>query len=119
MEEDMEILGAFLLIKDVRILSQEEFDDVKQVIERLVNRVNIIIDANEEISKENKGLHKEINERIELKIENEKIVDRDYISKDKIIKRIEEKMKYLFVDNSDVDEGRYEAYMNILNLLKE
>lgn len=38
---------------------------------------------------ENNQLHEEINERIKLKIENEKIVDNEFISKNKIREKIE------------------------------
>ena len=38
---------------------------------------------------ENNDLHKEINRRIKLKIENEKIVDNEFISKNKVIEIIQ------------------------------
>lgn len=49
--------------------------------EYLLNEIKILED-------ENNQLHKEINERIKLKIENEKIVDNEFISKDKIREKI-------------------------------
>lgn len=52
-------------------------------IEYLLNEIKNLVD-------ENNQLHEEINERIKLKIENEKIIDNEFISKNKI----REKMKY-------------------------
>lgn len=52
-------------------------------IEYLLNEIKNLVD-------ENNHLHEEINERIKLKIENEKIIDNEFISKNKI----REKMKY-------------------------
>ena len=52
----------------------------------------------EKLQKENEDLHREINQRIKLKIENEKIVDTQFISvqkvKDKIEELKQEKKKY-------------------------
>lgn len=62
---------------------------------------------------ENNDLHKEINRRIKLKIENEKIVDNEFISKNKI----REKIKRLDC-NSDNTEQRYfkkEVLQELLN----
>lgn len=46
-------------------------------IEYLLNEIKNLVD-------ENNFLHKEINQRIKLKIENEKIVDNEFVSKNKI-----------------------------------
>lgn len=51
-------------------------------IEYLLNQIQNLVD-------ENNLLHKEINERIKLKIENEKIVDNEFVSKNKIRKIIQ------------------------------
>lgn len=62
---------------------------------------------------ENNDLHKEINRRIKLKIENEKIVDNEFISKNKIREKIK-RLDY----NSDNTEQRYfkkEVLQELLN----
>ena len=46
-----------------------------------------------ELKEENEHLHREINRRIKLKIENEKIVDTQFIYKQKIKDKIEEKIQ--------------------------
>lgn len=50
-------------------------------IEYLLNEIKNLVD-------ENYSLHKEINHRIKLKLENEKIVDNEFISKNKIREKI-------------------------------
>lgn len=62
---------------------------------------------------ENNDLHKEINRRIKLKIENEKIVDNEFISKNKIREKIK-RLDY----NGDNTEQRYykkEVLQELLN----
>ena len=74
--------------------------DYKRVLkenEQLRTEVNSLNKENEELNKENEELHREINKRIKLKIENEKIVDTQFIYKQKIkdkIKEIVEKIKH-------------------------
>ena len=67
----------------------------------------------EKLINENNNLHREINRRIKLKIENEKIVDNEFISKNKIRKKIK-RLDY----NSDNTEQRYfkkEVLQELLN----
>ena len=64
-------------------------------IEYLLNEIKNLVD-------ENNSLHEEINERIKLKIENEKIVDNEFISINKIGEKIEEKIKEYNVPIFDV-----------------
>lgn len=59
--------------------------------------------------KENEDLHKEINQRIKLKIENEKIVDTQFIYKQKIKDKIEEYKKMLKKCNKAKDIDRIKA----------
>ena len=59
-------------------------------IDLLLNLVITLEEDKEELQKENENLHKEINQRIKLKIENEKIVDTQFISIKKIKDKIEE-----------------------------
>ena len=75
-------------------------------IEYLLNEIKNLVD-------ENNHLHKEINRRIKLKIENEKIVDNEFISKNKIREKIK-RLDY----NSDNTEQRYfkkEVLQELLN----
>ena len=50
----------------------------------------------EKLQKENEDLHREINQRIKLKIENEKIVDTQFIPVQKVKDKIEELKKNLY-----------------------
>ena len=59
-----------------------------------VNLIEKLQKENEELNKENEHLHREINRRIKLKIENEKIVDTQFIYKQKIEDKIEELNQY-------------------------
>ena len=56
----------------------------------LVENIEKLQKENEELNKENEKLHREINQRIKLKIENEKIVDTQFIYKPKIKDKIGE-----------------------------
>ena len=56
----------------------------------ILNLIEKLQKENEELNKENEHLHREINRRIKLKIENEKIVDTQFIYKQKIKDKIEE-----------------------------
>ena len=49
----------------------------------ILNLIKKLQKENEELNKENEHLHREINRRIKLKIENEKIVDTQFIYKQK------------------------------------
>lgn len=53
------------------------------------------------LAEENTRLHKEINERVKLKIENEKIVDEEFIPKDKIRKKLKAREE----DREDCDNS--------------
>ena len=58
-----------------------------------------------ELKEENEHLHKEINRRIKLKIENEKIVDTQFIYKPKVKDRIEKLHKLLAdIDYKDIED---------------
>lgn len=60
----------------------------------ILNLIKQLQKENEELNKENEHLHREINRRIKLKIENEKIVDTQFIYKQKIEDKIEELNQY-------------------------
>lgn len=75
-------------------------------IEYLVNEIKNLVD-------ENNNLHEEINKRIKLKIENEKIIDNEFISKNKI----REKIKSLDYarDNTEQRYFKKEVLQELLN----
>ena len=90
-------------------------------IEYLLNEIKNLVD-------ENNYLHKEINKRIKLKIENEKIVDNEFISKNKIREKIEEYEELVkdfeeywskdarkFKKEKSVDYYKIEALQELLN----
>lgn len=62
---------------------------------------------------ENNDLHKEINRRIKLKIENEKIVDNEFISKNKIREKIK-RLDYSR-DNTEQKYFKKEVLQELLN----
>ena len=65
-------------------------DNLEDNIEIVLKLIEKLQKENEELNKENEHLHREINRRIKLKIENEKIVDTQFISIQKIKDKIEE-----------------------------
>lgn len=92
-EEDIELLqdetsslGLFFKCK-----GSEKY---KIALEHILSDYKRVLKENEEVHKENEHLHREINRRIKLKIENEKIVDTQFISIQKIKDKIEEEIKY-------------------------
>ena len=68
-----------------------------------------VLNLIEKTLKENEHLHKEINRRIKLKIENEKIVDTQFIYKQKIKDKIEEYKNMLKTCNKAKDIDRIKA----------
>lgn len=75
-------------------------------IEYLLNEIKNLVD-------ENNSLHKEINQRIKLKLENEKIVDNEFISKNKI----REKIKRIDYSRDNTEQRYYkkEVLQELLN----
>lgn len=53
-------------------------------IELMISDIEYLLKEIKNLVDENNDLHKEINRRIKLKIENEKIVDNEFISKNKV-----------------------------------
>lgn len=72
-----------------------------------------LISAIKNLENENNSLHKEINRRIKLKIENEKIVDNEFISKNKIREKI--KMLDYSQDNTEHRYFKKEVLQELLN----
>ena len=75
-------------------------------IEYLLNEIKNLVD-------ENNSLHKEINQRIKLKLENEKIVDNEFISKNKIREKIK-RLDYSR-DNTEQRYFKKEVLQELLN----
>ena len=71
------------------------------------------------VIKENEHLHKEINRRIKLKIENEKIVDTQFIYKQKVKDKIEEYKNMLKTCNKAKDIDRIKAINERISELQE
>ena len=69
----------------------------------------------EKLQKENEDLHREINQRIKLKIENEKIVDTQFIPVQKVKDKIEELKKNLYT----VEHYETVGAINVLQELLE
>jgi hypothetical protein len=63
-------------------------------------------------------LHKEINRRIKLKLENEKCADRDFIYKGNIREKMREIMGYTFTTSEERHCQNY-AYDRLKELLEE
>lgn len=73
------------------------------------NSLRYILSDYKRVLKENEHLHKEINRRIKLKIENEKIVDTQFIYKQKVKDKIEEYKNMLKTCNKAKDIDRIKA----------
>lgn len=71
------------LLKTLGITEEDSFENHQIRFKTLLNLI-------EKLQKENEHLHREINRRIKLKIENEKIVDTQFISIQKVKDKIEE-----------------------------
>lgn len=82
------------ILKEEKEQAWEEWNNIEQgsykIEQKLKQQIKKLQKENEELNKENEELHREINQRIKLKIENEKIVDTQFIYKPKIKDKIEE-----------------------------
>ena len=87
--------------KLLRALGITEEDNFENHQIRFKTLLNII----EKLQKENEHLHREINRRIKLKIENEKIVDTQFISIQKIKDKIEELNSRIEIYRKYVEQG--------------
>lgn len=96
-----EILGGFLLADIIEIITQEEFDEVKKEIRKLLDKYNNLKEIEEEHRKENGELRKRVAE-LEENLE-------DSISKDKVRDKIKEILKESF-DGTYEGGELYQAY---------
>lgn len=100
MEEDINILTAFLLSNIPEIITQEEFDEVKQALENLIKGYRELEEKLDNSRKANELLNKTNNElRLEIRTTYSKVVNDiiskfnlgdDYIPKSKVEGKIEE-----------------------------
>ena len=72
-----------------KFITEHKLYNIKQS-DGLEDNIKIVLYLIEKLQKENEHLHREINRRIKLKIENEKIVDTQFISIQKVKDKIEE-----------------------------
>ena len=109
MGEDIIIIKNYLKCMEFSIKYQTYFEINYEQTKEFYNSIHKLL-------KEIEELHKEINQRIKLKIENEKCVDRDFIYKGKI----REKLNY-FEHSYDYDDNgeSYELVMKVLQELLE
>lgn len=90
---EKEFLSRVTYAECIYILTPENkyCDKIKELsVLKICEIIKNLQKENEELNKENEHLHREINRRIKLKIENEKIVDTQFIYKQKIKDKIEE-----------------------------
>ena len=106
-------------IKYLEFLSNEECEC--EACQRAKKEYKTILNLLDKQQKEIEELHKEINQRIKLKIENEKCVDRDFIYKGKIREKIKdytEKAKYPLVNSQSRREYTF-GLKALIELLEE
>lgn len=132
MEEYIEILNTFLLANIPEIITQKEFDDVKQAIKNLIKEYKELEEKNIKLQKRNNRQFKLFGKR-DKEIENLKNTNKtlyelcqgkamqefinnecDYIPKSKVIKKIQQlKM------NADYDWKYKYDYQDVIKILEE
>ena len=99
-EEEKKVIK--MLDKFYNIKHSDNLEDNIEIVLKLIEKLQ---KENEELNKENEHLHREINRRIKLKIENEKIVDTQFISIQKIKDKIEELNSRIEIYRKYVEQG--------------
>ena len=121
-EENKAVDCLKIVVDDINECGAEYYidKDISSDIQTALNLIEKLKKENERkdckilnLAVENTGLHKEINERVKLKIENEKIVDEEFIPKEKIRKLLNKKVT-IFTNDDD-----YIGVKNIEKLLEE
>ena len=103
---------------------EEKIKDLKAVYSgaiqadkiELANMIKGGIDLIEKLQKENEDLHREINQRIKLKIENDKIVNTQFIPIQKVKDKISERQFELQQEYKDFED---DAILTVLQELIE
>lgn len=99
------------LLDELEIEKEDMSDEPKIAYLMQEIRANkTILNLVEKLQKENEDLHRKINQRIKLKIENEKIVDTQFIPIQKVKDKIEEIQKEYNKLDKQIDE-----YINDVN----
>ena len=107
------------IIKIIKYMLENKNTDINVIIN--YEAIQGLLDLYTKQQKEIEELHKEINQRIKLKIENEKCVDRDFIYKGKIREKIKdytEKSKYPLVNSQSRREYTF-GLKALIELLEE
>lgn len=119
LKENEELKEYNMTYKRILDLADNRIYRKKYLEERRKEQPNLLYPDSDEIyrryyelKEENEHLHREINRRIKLKIENEKIVDTQFIYKPKVKDKIEELNKLLAdIDYKDItDKQEREFY---------
>ena len=109
-EEDIAITKKLITTKFNNDYSIDNKD--KEAIEHILSDYKRVL-------KENEELHKEINERIKLKIENEKIVDTQFLPIQKVKDKIEELEEQYNVRELDFIKTTQDIRKIIIQALEE
>lgn len=118
-QDEQKALNFFELLRNEIIARDNELNEgidfifgrkFATKIDLLLNLVITLEEDKEELQKENENLHKEINQRIKLKIENEKIVDTQFIS----IKKIKDKIEELIKEGRHYNANKIEVLQELL-----
>lgn len=114
-EEDIKIVENYLANSAINETDSDFFKngEWETVDLKIPKSMQHILSDYKRVLKENEELHKEINERIKLKIENEKIVDKQFLPIQEIKDLIEELKKTNFNDYTREQDGN-EVKMEIL-----
>lgn len=99
--------------KSIGMMQVYRVDELAKAIETILNFIEKQQKEIKNLVDENNDLHKEINRRIKLKIENEKIVDNEFISKNKIREKIK-RLDYSR-DNTEQRYFKKEVLQELLN----
>lgn len=111
-------------------MSEEEKKVIEEINKRLkntpsgfnenyINDMKYLLNLIAKQQKEIEELHTEINERIKLKIENEQLVDTQFIPKQKVKDKIEEYKNMLKTCNKAKDIDRIKAINERISELQE
>ena len=113
-EESKSLLGWVSLNKlYIDTHNECDYHNIHIAIETILNFIEKQQKEIKNLVNENNDLHKEINRRIKLKIENEKIVDNEFISKNKIREKIK-RLDYSR-DNTEQRYFKKEVLQELLN----
>lgn len=105
-----EILEAFLLANIIEIITQEEFDEVKEEIRKLLDRYKNLKEIEEEHRKENGELRAKLKEEEE---KNEKLSCDRILIQENVYKEIKEKIENI---NNYINKNKLFELLEIDNI---